>query len=108
MDGLANRPEYLDAPGEREPLLIAVLVNRLAFDILHDVVRRAVRGVSAIQNARDIGVVERGQHLSLLLESQDEFRVCLFPQEELERHILAERAVIADRLEDHAHAASAE
>src|SRR5205085_5790677 len=51
---------------------IAVQVNRLAFNVLHDEVGQAVAGRAAIQQASDVGVIEHGQDLALTAKSQND------------------------------------
>ena len=59
LHGLADLLKDLDTAGERQALLIAVLVNRLAVDVLHHVERHAVRRIAAIQDAGDVRMVQR-------------------------------------------------
>ena len=44
---------------EAGPLRVAVLVERPPFDPLHDEVRQPVGGRAAVEQARDVRVVER-------------------------------------------------
>ena len=72
VDCLADLLEGLDASNEGEPLLVAILIQRQALHVLHHIVGHAIRRVPAVQNAGNIGMVERGQHLPLLFETLDD------------------------------------
>ena len=87
---------------------VTVLVGRLAVHVLHHIVRHAVRRIAAIEDAGDVGMIERGEHLPLLLEAQDELRRDVFPQQQFHGHVLAEGSIVADGQIDDAHPAAAE
>ncbi|MCR6700805.1 MAG: hypothetical protein NVV68_06515 [Dokdonella sp.] len=89
---------------EREPL--AVDVDRLAVDVLHDHVRPAAVQQSAIDQARDAGVFEQRENLALVGEPRPGLGSGIGDQ--LERCALRELAVGALDLVDLAHAAAAD
>ena len=87
---------------------IAIDVDRLAVDVLHDDVRRAVRGRAAVEQPRDVRMVERREDLALELQpALDVARQQPAPHQ-LDRDLLLELLVGALREEHLAHAAAAE
>ena len=108
VNGPANLLKQFDSRRQREPLRIAKLVDGQALDILHHVVRSSVGHVSAIQNARDIRMIQRGEHLTFLLEALDEFRCHPIAKNHLESDILSKGAIIADGQINDAHSAAAQ
>ena len=75
--GVAHRGAYaLEEPepcDDVERVPIAVLVDRFPFDVLHDQERQAVLGRAAIENPRDVGMIEPCQDLALALEAPGHF-----------------------------------
>ncbi len=56
--------------------MIAVFIDRLAFDKLHDEVRQSVISRAAIKQSRNIRVMERGENLPFVSESpHNEFSI---------------------------------
>ena len=108
MDGGADLHEQLDAFADVEPVVVAVAVQRGAFNELHDVIGRTVGGVAAVEDAGDVGVFEAGEDLAFLAEAVGKKRGVLIGDEKLQCDILAECAIVADRQKDDAHAAAAE
>ena len=48
---------------------IAVAIERLAFDVLHDEVRQAVIGGAAVEQACDVWMIEGSEYLSFLAKA---------------------------------------
>ena len=60
-------------------MLIAISINRLAVHKLHHKVGKAVRGRAAVQQAGDVGMIQRGNRPSLTIEAFQRrwiFRFC--------------------------------
>jgi hypothetical protein len=89
----ADTLEQLQALGDRQVPSIAVLVDRLALDELHDEVGQAVVGRPSVEQARDVGVIESGQDLALAAESLDDVVRVQPAPEDLDRDTLLERVV---------------
>lgn len=109
MDGGADFAEEVEATGEGEVVVRAVFTEGGAVDVLHDDVGRAVGGCAAIEEAGDVGVVERGEDLAFGAEAGEHFR----HEEEggaddFDGDGFFELFVVAFGEEDGAHAASAE
>jgi hypothetical protein len=76
--GVLHGLAYLQEQGETrlngEPVMIAVLRNGSAPDMLHDKIRSALFCGAGVKHARDIGMIQEGQGLLLALEAgQDTF-----------------------------------
>src|ERR1044071_4379411 len=84
----------------------AVLVDRNAVDELHRQERQPVRRAAAVDEPRDVRMLERGEDLPLLAEALHE-RLADSAAHELDRDALRELAV-ADREKDRSHSAAAE
>src|SRR5687768_16347322 len=84
-------------------MLVAVAVDRLPFDILHREPGHALRGNAAIEEPRDIGVLERGDDLQLLEEPPEQIVRTDSTTRELERCALPELSVVALREVHRAH-----
>ena len=66
----------LESFGDVQLMRVAVVVQRLPFDKLHDEVRQAVVSGAAVEQAGDVWMIERGEDLSLFAEAaQDEVGV---------------------------------
>ncbi len=65
VDGRAHRAHQRDPLFGRQSPAVAVGVDRFAVDVLHDEVRRAVRRAPAIEQSRDVRVLQRRQDLPL-------------------------------------------
>ena len=65
VDGRAHGADQRDAFFGRESPAVAVGVDRLAVDVLHDEVGRAVRRAPAVEQPRDVRVLQRRQDLPL-------------------------------------------
>ena len=53
----------------RQPILVAVLIERLALDILHDEVWLTIIRLTRIDQARDIRMIEARKNLPLSAEA---------------------------------------
>ena len=71
LNGAADVEKKFQARGGREIVLLAVIVDGLAMNQLHYEIRNTAIGGAAIEQARNVGVVEPGQDLPLLLEARD-------------------------------------
>ena len=72
VDGRADVAEDTEAIFGGKFLLVAEGVDGVAFDVLHDEVRTAIRGGAAIEEPGDVGVVEGGDDLSFAAEALDD------------------------------------
>jgi hypothetical protein len=72
LDGLAHLAEQDEAPSDRQAVLVAVAVDRDTLDVLHHEVRQAVVGGAAVEQPRDVRVVDGGQDLALGAEATDD------------------------------------
>src|SRR5262249_29111026 len=70
--GRADFLTQLEALFIRQPASVAVLPDRLAFDVLHHKVRQAFFGRTAVQEPRYVGVIQVGEYLALAQEPPDD------------------------------------
>ena len=63
--GLAHLLEEPQPRRHVEPSLAAIFINRRARDVFHHEVGHSVFGRAAVEQPRDVGVIERGQNLPL-------------------------------------------
>ena len=104
----AGLVEQLEARRDRQPAPIAVLGERRATHELHREIGPAVLGDAAVEQPRDVGVLEARQDLALAHEAlAHRVRADAAP-DQLERHLLLERAVGAFGEVDGPHAAAAD
>src|SRR6266849_1756173 len=89
MDGRADSAEELQAFDGGKLAGIAVLEERLALDILHHEVGKTVFGGAAVEKPCDVGVVQGGQNLPLILESAKNALAVHPPLDELDGDSLA-------------------
>jgi len=68
----ANLAKELQPFRYRQLLLVAVLVDRLSLDVLHDQERPSVLGRATVVELGDVWMVDRGQDLPLVAEPADE------------------------------------
>ena len=107
LHGLADGDEQFEPGPDRQPVAVAVVGDRLAFDQLHHEERLAGLGGAAVVNAGDVGVVHQGQCLPLGVEpGQDHARVHA-DLDQLERHLAVDRLGLLGPV-DGAHAPLAE
>ena len=108
LDGGADVTKELQARGGVEPVRVAVVDDRLAFDVLHREVRPAVRRAATVEQARDERMLEAGENLPLVAEAADDAVGVHAALEHLDRHALLERIIVADAEIHGAHAAMAD
>ena len=84
---------------------VAVFDERLALDVLEHEVRRAVRRGPAVEQAGDVGMLERGRDLPLAPEALQRELARHAGPDELDGDLLLELVVGAAGEVDHAHAA---
>ena len=100
--GVTEEPEpVVDA----EALLVGPDGDRLAVDIFHDDIGRAVVQLAAVEQAGDVGVGEVGEDLPLAAEARDKGIGEHAGADDLDGDLVGEVAGIACPLEDGAHAA---
>jgi hypothetical protein len=69
VDGVADFAKEAEAIFDAEAVMIAVFVDGHALDEFHDEVGRAVVGGSAVEESRDVGVLELGEGLAFGAEA---------------------------------------
>ena len=75
LHGVADLAKQLEPRRDRQTLLVAVLVDRLAVHVLHDEVRRTLGRRTAVEEAGDVRMVQFGENLALGAEAAlHEFR----------------------------------
>lgn len=108
IDGIAEGEEDAKASGEGQGVLVAVLVQPESFDKLHDKVRQAVLAGAAVEQARDVGVDQRGEDLAFHAEAFEGAGVKPTAFDNFDGDGLVDLAVHAFGAEDGTHAATAE
>ena len=108
LDRRADLAEEAQALVDREAAAVAVLDQRLALDVLHDEVGLAAIRRAAVEEARDVGMLEGGRDLALAAKSLAREVARHAGPDELDRHLLLELVVGAPGKVDHPHAAVAE
>jgi hypothetical protein len=53
---------------DRKSMLLAILVDRKPFDVLHHEIRQPVLGGAPVEQTGNIGVIEAGKYLPLITE----------------------------------------
>src|SRR6266446_8311370 len=86
VDGSADVLEESEALGGAELVRVAVGVDRLPLNVLHDEVGERIFGGAAIQQAGDIGMVQAGQDLALTATILDDVFSVLAALDELDGH----------------------
>jgi hypothetical protein len=104
MHGGGDGAEQLKPLQRRQLVRVAEYVDRKAFDIIHDEVRKAVFGGAAIQECGYIRVVEVGQNLPLMAEAAENGVSIHSALDELDRNLLLILSVCSDRQVDGSHA----
>src|SRR5262249_18124924 len=94
-DDLAHLPEQLQPPFEAEPLRVAVLGERGAFNIFHDHVGPAIARDAAIEEPRDARMLEPREDVALGVKARGLRNGAVL--QEFQRRALPERAIRADR-----------
>ena len=106
--GAADLEEELEPVVDRERPARGPDVDRLALDVLHDEVGHALVGAAAVEEPRDVGVVQRGKDLALGAEARQHVLGVHATLDDLERDPLLVLAVGALGEVDGAHPAPAE
>src|SRR5215467_3276243 len=88
LNGHARGTKKLEALGNVEAVGVAVDVNRLSLDIFHDGVRQPVVRGAAIEQARDIWMVQPGNNFALLTEPPVQIWKTLLGSENLQGDLL--------------------
>jgi hypothetical protein len=102
-----NAVEKREPRAQREPVARDVLEQRHAVDVLHHDVRLAVVGLAAVEQMRDVGMVELRQDLALLAQAALPV-LGRKAADQLDRDALLEAAVGAFGKQHRTHAAGAE
>jgi hypothetical protein len=72
-DARAHGEKEAQARFDVQPALVAITIYVLPFDVLHDDVGEAIVGRAAVEQSRDVRVVERGERASFVMKpAQDE------------------------------------
>ncbi len=108
LHGVAYRLEELQAGAGRETPLVAVLRDRLAGDVFHDEEGHAALGRAAVQETRDVRMLEARQDLALGAEAGEQMVVRGSRPQQLDRDLLLVLVVGAGREVDGAHPALAQ
>ena len=106
-DRAAHLAKELQPLGDGQRLAVAVLVDRLPLDVLHHEIRQAVVGRVAIEQARDVRVVEAREDLPLVAEVTQHGVGIHAALDELDRDELLVLTVGATREIDDTHPAAA-
>ena len=104
----AHDQEHAQPIGERQLVPVAVAVDGLALDELHHDVGRAVVGRAAVEEPRDVRMLEAGEDLPLPPEVADRVVAGAADRDDLDRDPLAVLIVGARGQIDDAHPAVAE
>src|SRR6202041_2846705 len=72
LHGRAHLLEQCQAGSDAEAMFGAEISDRGAVDEIHHKVGKAIFGGAAVHNARDVGMVEAGEDLTLLAEAIEE------------------------------------
>ena len=108
LDGGTDLHEEAEAFGDRQVRLATVVVDGLALDVLHDEVGHAAGHGAAVDQPRDVGVIELREDLPLALEPRDAVLDAEAEPDHLDRRPALERLVHALGQVDGAHAAAAD
>src|SRR5207248_3651126 len=115
-DGVAMRvtdrgagfAEKLQSLSNQQIVRIAILIDRHAFDVLHDKIRQSIFGHAAVEQARDVRVIEAGQDLSFVAEMAQHRIGVHAPLDQLDRDTLLILLIRALGQINRAHPATAE
>src|SRR5262249_59609152 len=92
----------------RELMAVAEFGDGGAIDVLHHKIRQAVFIHAAVEQARDVGMIERGQNLSLVAEAAQDVVGIHSALDQLDGHLLPILIISASRQIDLSHPARAE
>lgn len=107
LNGAAHNPEQPETLPQRKSVLVAILVDRLTLDVVHDDVRLTSLGRSAVHEPRDVRMLEGGQNLPFLPEPADDVLAGETATHEFDGNLLAKVVIGASGQEDRSHAADA-
>ena len=96
-DRRADLAEELQALGRGQRMRVAVGVNRFAVHVLHDEIRQSVIGRSAVDQARDVRMIELRQNLPFIAKPAEDVVGIEPSPNELDRNLLAIFVVRARR-----------
>jgi hypothetical protein len=85
--------EFQPVPGA-EPMMVAVVRDRNARDVLHDEVRHTLRGGSGIQHLGDGRMIHQSQRLALGFEAHDDLAGVHAGLDQLESHPPCDRLLL--------------
>ena len=108
LDAVADRGEEREALPHVEGPGVAVGGDRLAGDVLHCEVGPAVAGGAAVEEPRDVGVLEPREDLPLAQEALEDLAAGAAAADQFQGDLLLELPVGALREEDATHAAAPE
>ena len=93
---------------DAQAVAIAIEIDWLAFDVLHDDVRRAIGRHSTVQQLGDVRMIERGKDLTFDFETPSHMLRCEPSLDQLDRDQLLELMVGALCQDHFAHASRAQ
>src|SRR2546425_4450426 len=108
VNGLTYLAEQLQALRNGKMVSIAVFVDRMAFDVVHDQIGETVVGTAAIEQLHNIGVIEHRQGLAFIKETAQELAPIEIRPQQLNGYLHAELLVGPRRQIDSSHATVAE
>ena len=107
LHAFADVHEQDEASFDGEAVLVAVIGDRNAGDVLHREVRTPFRCRAGVVDTGDVGMVHQRQRLALGVEAGEDFPGVHAPLDQLERHRPAHRALLLGLVDD-AHATFAD
>src|SRR5262245_23219351 len=105
LNGRAHHAEEIDARREREVALRAIAIDRYARDQLHHEIRLAVVGRAAVDQPRDVRMIEAREDLPFGAEPAYQAARSDAAAHDLDRHLLVKLIVRTHRAIHIAHAA---
>ena len=108
LHGVENAQAQAEPLGRAEAMLVRVAIDRNARDVLHDEVRQALRRGAAVEEARDVWMVQGREDLAFVAKAPDHELGVHAAANHLERDVVLELVVGAAGEIDRAHAAAPE
>ena len=108
LDRRADTEKQLQALSDRRPVRATELVDRRAVDELHHEIRDAAVGGAAVEEARDVRVIQTRENLALPAEALNDSGRVESRAHQLQRDLLLVLAIGANGREHFAHAAATE
>ena len=102
----ADVREEVEAFVDGQPLFVAEAIDVAALDVLHDEIRPAIRGASAVEQLRDVRMTERRENAPFAFEAPVDVFGASGAFDEFERAALRELDAGAFDEIDRAHAAA--